>query len=48
MSTISTNITLADRAHSWLDEQGVRYSQDGKKLIKGAEDLQNYILSSSF
>ena len=42
---ISTEVTEEDKKDAWTDEFGVRYSKDGKKLLKStAQGLSNYTI----
>ena len=40
-SYIDTKVSAEDLSNAWIDEFGVKYSADGKKLLKGA-DINNY------
>lgn len=40
----ATAPTLQNDEGSWLDEQGVRYSADGKWLLKGNKELKEYAI----
>ncbi len=37
-------VTDKDLANGWVDEYGVTYSQDGKRLLRGAPDLISYMV----
>ena len=39
---LSTEVTEEDLANAWIDEYGVKYSRDKKKLLKAPEKLKNY------
>ncbi len=39
---LSTKVTEEDLADAWIDEYGVKYSKDGKRLLKVSNDLKNY------
>ena len=39
---LSTEVTEEDLANAWIDEFGVKYSKDKKKLLKAPEDLEEY------
>ena len=42
---ISTEVTEEDEKDAWTDEFGVRYSEDGKKLLESTDySLTNYII----
>jgi len=42
---ISTYVTEEDKKNAWTDEFGVKYSKDGKKLLKYTDDnLTNYTI----
>ena len=42
---ISTEVTEEDTKNAWTDEFGVKYSKDGKKLLKCTDDnLTNYTI----
>ena len=42
---ISTEVTEEDKKDAWTDEFGVKYSKDGKKLLRCTnDDLQNYTI----
>ena len=42
---ISTEVTEEDEMNAWTDEFGVKYSKDGKKLLKCTDDyLTNYTI----
>jgi hypothetical protein len=41
---ISTEVTEEDKKDAWTDEFGVRYSKDGKKLLKRTRNLTNYTI----
>ena len=42
---ISTEVTVEDKKDAWTDEFGVKYSKDGKKLLKCTDDnLTNYTI----
>ena len=42
---ISTEVTEEDEKNAWTDEFGVKYSKDGKKLLKCTDDnLTNYTI----
>jgi len=42
---ISTKVTEEDKQDAWTDEFGVKYSKDGKKLLKSTNrDLTNYTI----
>ena len=42
---ISTEVTEEDKKDAWTDEFGVKYSKDGKKLLKCTDDnLTNYTI----
>ena len=42
---ISTEVTEEDKKDAWTDEYGVKYSKDGKKLLKCTDDnLTNYTI----
>ena len=42
---ISTKVTEEDKKNAWTDEFGVKYSKDGKKLLKCTDDnLTNYTI----
>lgn len=40
-SYIDTKVTAEDLSNAWIDEFGVKYSADGKKLLKGV-DINSY------
>ena len=42
---IGTEVTKEDKKDAWIDEFGVKYSKDGKKLLKSTEHgLTNYTI----
>ena len=42
---ISTEVTEEDKKDAWTDEFGVKYSKDGKKLLRSTNrDLKNYTI----
>ena len=42
---ISTGVTEEDKKDAWIDEFGVKYSKDGKKLLESTNsDLTNYTI----
>ncbi|MCF0187173.1 MAG: leucine-rich repeat domain-containing protein, partial [Bacteroidaceae bacterium] len=40
---LSTEVTEQDLAEAWIDEFGVKYSKDGKRLLEGADVEQYHI-----
>lgn len=42
----STKVTNEDLANSWIDEFGVKYSKDGKRLLKAPRKLKEYAVKS--
>lgn len=40
----STEVTEEDLANAWVDEYGVKYSADRKRLLKASDDLTNYTI----
>lgn len=40
----STEVTEEDLANAWVDEFGVKYSADRKRLLEAPNDLTNYII----
>ena len=39
---LSTKVTQEDLENAIADEHGVRYSPDGKRLLEGKQDLNEY------
>ena len=39
---LSTEVTEEDLANAWIDEYGVKYSADRKRLLMAPENLRNY------
>ena len=39
---LSTEVTEEDLANAWIDEYGVKYSADRKRLLKAPKDLRSY------
>lgn len=42
-SYINTKVTAEDLSNAWIDEFGVKYSADGKKLLKGVDIISYHI-----
>ena len=39
---LSTEVTDEDKANAWIDEYGVKYSADRKRLLKAPKDIKEY------
>jgi serine/threonine protein kinase len=39
---LSTKVTKEDLENSWTDEYGAKYSEDGKRLLKGTNECTSY------
>ena len=42
VKNLNTELTEEDLANAWIDEYGVKYSADRKRLLKAPENLRNY------
>ena len=46
VENLSTEVTEEDLANAWTDEYGVKYSIDRKRLLKAANNLEDYSIKS--
>lgn len=46
VENLSTEVTEEDLANAWTDEYGVKYSADRKRLLKAANNLEDYSIKS--
>ena len=42
VENLSTEVTEEDLANAWIDEYGVKYSADRKRLLEAPQNLRNY------